>query len=151
MYNLSVEGNHNFFVGQRGWLVHNQTRGVDCPTYSVAFEGKLPQGLYPGVSAPRHFQQMNEQLFNAFKADPAFAARMEAEFPGVILGVQPGKKGAFSRGSPTSDLTWHHEPNTPGLMQLVPRNQHAATGAVQRALHPNQQGGMEVWGGGRRK
>jgi len=28
MYNLEVEGNHDFFVGEKGWLVHNDS----CPT-----------------------------------------------------------------------------------------------------------------------
>ena len=48
-------------------------------------------------------------------------------------------------------VTWHHEPNRVGILQLVPTEQHTASGPIQSVLHPNGRGGMQNWGGGRRR
>jgi hypothetical protein len=44
--------------------------------YSVAYETQLGAESYPGVSRARHFQEANENLLTAMKADPAFAQGM---------------------------------------------------------------------------
>ncbi len=121
----------------------------DKGIYSVAYEVKLPKDMYPNVSSPRHFQEANRQLYEAFQKDSRFAQQMEDLYPGIIKGVQPGKRGAFSRNAPTKDVTWHHNPYEEGLLQLVPRSQHGAAGPIQSILHPGGKGGMEIWGGGR--
>ncbi|WP_366145479.1 HNH endonuclease [Methylovulum sp.] len=41
--------------------------------------------------------------------------------------------------------TWHHVPDQPGIMQLVPRSQHQG-GPWQSILHPNREGGFKLWG-----
>jgi hypothetical protein len=117
--------------------------------YSVGYEVKLPKDMYPGVSSPRHFQEANKQLYEAFQKDSKFAQQIEELYPGIIDGVQPGKRGAFSRKPPTNDVTWHHHPEREGVMQLIPFEQHTAEGKIQSILHPNRKGGMENWGGGR--
>ena len=74
---------------------------------------------------------------------------MESAYPGITQGVSPGPRGAYPRKSPHPELTWHHDAHREGAMQLVPLAQHQAPGPVQATLHPNQKGGMEIWGGGR--
>lgn len=76
---------------------------------------------------------------------------MENLYPGIIKGVQPGKRGAYSRKSPTKDVTWHHDSEREGILQLMPIKQHTAKGKIQPVLHPNGRGGMKNWGGGRKR
>ena len=44
-----------------------------------------------------------------------------------------------------ANWSWHHVPNQPGTLQLVPRAQHQG-GPWQPLLHPNQTGGFKLWG-----
>lgn len=124
-------------------------RPLKSPSYSVAFETKIDGKFYPGRSDKVHFQEANKNLHEAMKADPVFAKKIEDMYPGITQGVQPGPRGAYPRRSPLSELTWHHEANQPGVMQLVPIKQHQAPGIVQDSLHPGGKGGMSNWGGGR--
>ena len=124
------------------------TRPPDSPHYSVVYEAELPSSAYPGRSDTFHFSQANRELHEQFEADPAFAAAMEADHPGIVAGVAPGPRGGFPRTSPLPDLTWHHGVE-PGSMQLIPRSEHIAPGPVQASLHPGGKGGMAQWGGGR--
>lgn len=123
----------------------------DKGIYSVAYEVELPSNMYPGSSDERHFQEANKQLYNAFQADPEFAQLMESIYPGIVEGVKPGKRGAFSRKAPTKDVTWHHEATRSDILQLIPIEQHRAKGKIQSILHPQGRGGMENWGGGRKR
>ncbi|KZN34617.1 hypothetical protein N475_19080, partial [Pseudoalteromonas luteoviolacea DSM 6061] len=124
------------------------TKRGNSSQYSVSFDTKLSKDMYPGRSDKAHFQQANQNLHQQMKADPEFASMMEALHPGITKGVQPGARGAYPRRAPTKDVTWHHGVE-PGNMQLVPRSQHNAPGAVQETLHPDGLGGMSIWGGGR--
>ena len=128
------------------------SRPSASPHYSVAYSGQLVEGRdFPGRSPATHFQESNRQLHEALSADPEYAASLEAQYPGIIAGVQPGARGAYPRRAPTSELTWHHNAWDDGRMELVPTAHHEAAGPVQRTLHPNRRGGMEVWGGGRKR
>ncbi|WP_413208467.1 HNH endonuclease [Rhodospirillum sp. A1_3_36] len=111
----------------------------------MAAEVQMPSSAYPGVSRQRHNQISNQALHEAFEADPAYAARMESLYPGIVHGVRPGPRGAYPRSAPTPDVTWHHG-DTPGQMQLVPRDQHTASGPVQDSLHPDSSDGYSIWG-----
>lgn len=117
--------------------------------YSVGYEVNLAKDMYPDVSSPRHFQEANRQLYEAFQKDSTFAQQMEELYPGINKGVEPGARGASSRNAPTKDVTWHHNAEREGVLQLVPRSQHKASGLIQNILHPEGRGGMENWGGGR--
>ncbi len=123
------------------------TRG-NSAQYSVSFETKLSNNMYPGKSDKAHFQEANQNLHQQMQSDPVFGNMMEALHPGITKGVQPGARGAYPRKAPTKNVTWHHGVE-PGVMQLVPRNHHNAPGAVQSTLHPGGVGGMSTWGGGR--
>ena len=107
--------------------------------------------MYPNVSDAKHFQEANKQLHEAFVKDPAFAQAMETLYLGIIDGVKPGPRGAYPRKPPTPDVTWHHESNRVGILQLMPIVQRTASGPIQSVLHPNGRGGMQNWGGGRRR
>ncbi|MEQ8819593.1 MAG: hypothetical protein RLY93_05065 [Sumerlaeia bacterium] len=126
-------------------------RPADSPIYSVAYEVELERGVhFPGRSDAIHFQEANKQLYEVMNGDARFAHMMENLYPGITEGVSPGARGAFPRTPPTPDVTWHHHTTREGVLQLVPRSQHSAPGAVQKTLHPDGRGGMEVWGGGRK-
>jgi RHS repeat-associated protein len=133
-------------------------RPADSPAYSVAFEAELDPGHYPGRSENFHFSEGNRQLHQAFQSDPAFARAMEEMYPGIVDGVAPGPRGGFPRRGPIPGvdgdpppLTWHHHPTREGVLQLIPYEHHRAPGPVQGSLHPDGRGGMENWGGGRRR
>ncbi|RKT55561.1 RHS repeat-associated core domain-containing protein [Saccharothrix australiensis] len=133
-------------------------RPSNSPHYSVAYEAELDSSHFPGRSANHHFSEANRQLHAAFQSDPAFARSMEQLYPGIVDGVAPGPRGGFPRRGPIPGvdggdppLTWHHHPTRPGVLQLIPYEHHTAAGPVQGSLHPNGRGGMENWGGGRRR
>lgn len=109
-------------------------------------EAKLKPGTFTASDASQ-FRQADRQLYELMQADPKFAAQLEAEYPGITAHVTPGPRGGFADTSPPG-TTWHHDPNVPGNLQLFPRDQHRAPGPIQQSLHPNQQGGREIWGGG---
>jgi RHS repeat-associated protein len=110
--------------------------------YSVAFEASLTEqgvGTYGS-----HFADANEQLLKAM-ADPetanALRSTLGTDFEGSIV----SQSGAV-RGVSPSEWSWHHVPDQPGLLQLVPRFQHAPGSAWQGLLHPGGVGGMSIWG-----
>jgi len=113
---------------------------ADGSFYSVAFEMKLNPSSYPGVLRPAHFQEANEALLTAMEGDAKFAQTMQGA--GVNLSRTP--TGLAPRTSPAG-WTWHHA-EKPGVMQLVPRSQHAPGSIFQDALHPGGQGGFSIWG-----
>lgn len=107
---------------------------------SAAFEMKLSETSYPGVSRQGHFQEANEALLRAMEGGAAFAQDMQS----LGVNLQRTPTGLAPRISP-ADWTWHHAED-PGVMQLVPREQHRPGSIFQDALHPNGKGGYAIWG-----
>ncbi|WP_437480469.1 RHS repeat-associated core domain-containing protein [Sorangium sp. So ce1014] len=110
--------------------------------YSVAFETTIPKagiGRYPA-----HFAAANENLLREM-TDPLLAPMLRQtlgqQFESTIL----SPTGRVLGRSPTG-WTWHHVPGRPGVLQLVPIEQHASGSSWQHLLHPNEQGGMSEWG-----
>lgn len=101
------------------------------------------------ISDTRHFQEANRQLYETFRANSEFAKQMEELYPGINNGIQPRARGSFSPYPPAKGVTWHHNAEREGVLQLVNRSQHKAHGFIQKILHPDGRGGMEIWGGGR--
>ena len=122
-------------------------RPTASPHYSVATEVQLKPGTYTASDA-NHFRQANRKLYNMMQENPSLAARFETQYPGITAHVTPGPRGGVADTLPPG-LTWHHDPKIPGQLQLLPRSHHQAPGPVQNTLHPQQQGGREIWGGGR--
>ena len=101
--------------------------------YSVAFETTIPKS---GVGTrASHFANANKNLAAAMKDDKTLAKAME-ELDITI----PERLGQSPAG-----WSWHHVPDRPGVMQLVPRSQHQG-GPWQSLLHENQVGGFKIWG-----
>ncbi len=99
--------------------------------------------MYPGVSAGKHFQEANTQLLKAMDADAGFANMMDDLIPGVRGMLERAR--SVSRKPPT-DWTWHHSIDE-GILHLVPSVQHWDP-SLWKLLHPNNKGGMSIWGGG---
>jgi RHS repeat-associated protein len=124
-----------------GAQVAGRTAAVaDGSTYSVAYEARLSEGTYPGVSRSAHYQQGNEALLSAMERDPAFA--QAAQECGINL--ERTATGLAPR-TPPPGWTWHHAQEA-GMLQLVPRPQHTAGSIWWDTLHPNGQGGYSIWG-----
>jgi RHS repeat-associated protein len=121
-------------------------RPISSPNYSVLFETSVRSGT-ESESDANHFRQGNRALYDQLMCEPALAARVEAEYPGITNWVTPGQRGGVN-DRPFPGLTWHHVPNRLGVIQLVPRSQHQASGPVQQSLHPGGYGGRANWGGG---
>ncbi len=125
------------------------SRPPNSPNFSVLSEARLSADLFTARDGV-HFRYANRRLYEQMVADPVYAAGIESQFPGTRAFVTPGSRGGVPDTSPPG-LTWHHDPYVPGNLQLIPRVQHSAPGPVQRSLHPDQQGGREIWGGGNRR
>ena len=112
---------------------------AEAPTaYSVAFETKIhPSGA--GTRAA-HFRAANDALLSAMEASPELAERMSQ------LGIEvPRTASGAAKGVSPNGWTWHHT-EEPGVMQLVPREQHAAGNPFRETMHPNGRGGFAIWG-----
>jgi hypothetical protein len=86
-----------------------------------------------------HFKAANEAALAA-QSDPVLAGmfqRLGIKIPTNTIGV------ALGRSPP--GWTWHHVPDRPGVMQLVPTSHHQGS-AWQALLHPNREGGFKIWG-----
>ena len=93
-----------------------------------------------GYSRGAHFKAANEALLTEMKASPGFASAIEG------LGIKVPTSGAETalQRSPVG-WTWHHLPDQPGVMQLVPTPQHQG-GPWQALFHPGGVGGFKLWG-----
>lgn len=109
--------------------------------YSVAFETTIPK--VGAGTRPAHFAAANEALLNAMRASPELSGMVEE------LGVQiPTNAAGVAKGLSPQGWTWHHVPNQPGVMQLVPRTQHTSGSPFYGLMHPTGHGGFFLWGSG---
>ena len=81
MYNLDVVGNDNFFVGEKGWLVHNAKNGclVVVDGYTVGRHGSMPTPRL-GVAESHHgtmSQWMRSQFGSRYNPNDAPAVLMD--------------------------------------------------------------------------
>jgi A nuclease of the HNH/ENDO VII superfamily with conserved WHH len=116
---------------------------ANAPTgnfYSVLYETKLKPTSYPGGSRPAHNQEGNENLLQEMEGDADHARIMQDA--GVDLRRTP--TGLAPR-TPPAGFSWHHAED-PGVMQLVPRQQHERGSIFQDILHPGGRGGYSKWG-----
>ncbi|MCA9191115.1 MAG: HNH endonuclease [Planctomycetales bacterium] len=117
-------------------------------TYSVEIEVCIEPSLFLASDA-KQFRECNRQLLTVLESNSYLANELEERFPGTRKFIEPGPRGGIT-DRPPPRLTWHHEPERPGVLQLIPRVQHQSKGSVQKNLHPNGRGGKCNWGGGRR-
>ncbi len=148
MFNLEVDRNHDFFVGENAWLVHNVI--VKCPnvgTDIVNGRNTINHEL-AGTSIPLPANlQRNGVTSITFNSDgyPDFSPVATNLTPINTVKLPPGQR---NRGSDfadsdklarikasfrkTNDLTWHHHEDGVTMI-LVPRDVHASinhTGGV---------------------
>jgi RHS repeat-associated protein len=127
-----------FFPG-----VNSRTMRLSVPelgsgrAYSVAFEAQLPEQFWK-ADRSRHKREANRLLHEAIEADPAFHQGLNRIIPDV-------RGWTMGTGLPPR-WTWHHHEDLPGVMQLVPRVQHQASGVWQRLFHTSGSGGYVNWG-----
>ncbi|WP_414477536.1 HNH endonuclease [Photorhabdus khanii] len=119
-------------------------RPLSSPNYSVWYQTDIPADLHSS-SRPKHFNNANKQLYEAIQKNPSLAKSLPPE---IVAHVQLGPKGGFERTSPPNH-SWHHNAQDPTKIELIPRSQHQAPGAVQKNLHPNQEGGFKKLGSGK--
>ena len=115
---------------------------ANAPTgnfYSVMYETNLKPSSYPGRLRPAHNQEGNENLLQDMEGEDAFARGMTNW--GVDL--QRTRRGLAPR-TPPAGFSWHHA-EEPGVLQLVPREQHEPGSIFQDTLHPNGRGGFSKW------
>nr|WP_255609680.1 RHS repeat-associated core domain-containing protein [Methylosinus sp. Sm6] len=105
--------------------------GRKAAHYSVAFETTIAKA---GVGTRgSHFTDANTSLAATMKKDPEFAKMMDS------LGVSiPQRLDQSPAG-----WSWHHVPDQPGMLQLVPRDQHQGS-AWQHLLHPARRLGRQT-------
>lgn len=118
-------------------------KAADGKYYSVAFEMRLGNDMYPGLRRSEHFAAANKALDAAIQSDKTFANTMSQ------LGVVVPKYASTGRilGESPKNWVWHHDVNV-GIMQLVPKIQHPNSrgGIFWNTLHPGGRGGMSIWG-----
>ncbi len=119
-------------------LVDATGRPLSSSNYSVWVKLDIPSKIHSD-SRRVHFQNADQQLFEAIQRDPSLAKMLPSE---IVDHVQPGARGAFAGTSPPNH-SWHHNAQDPTKIELIPRAQHKAPGMVQHSLHPNQQGGFK--------
>jgi hypothetical protein len=137
------------FVHARGDAIEGVGRSgsaessANAPTgnsYSVLFETKLRPTSYPGLPRRAHYREANEALLQAMEANDAFARNMQDL--GVNLRRTPTGLAPLT---PPTGFSWHHA-EEPGVLQLVPRQQHDPGTIFQDILHPDRRGGFFTWG-----
>jgi RHS repeat-associated protein len=110
--------------------------------YSVAAEVSIPmRGVGTRAS---HFEMANKALLGQMGASPDLAGAMRSLIPNLERDVMGA--GELVRGVSPKGWTWHHVVDQPGVMQLVPYQQHAWGSAWQALLHPAGKGGFVQWG-----
>ena len=136
------------------WAVHGEIRRVVKKTQAqpsslgipdderssrykyVLFQMKLDPSDY-GRGEGVHFRRANTALDEAIKSDSAFAASIEKMAPGTCAAVAATKGRATPPG-----WTWHHVEGEPGVMELVPQEDHWRR---WKTYHPNNRGGYADW------
>jgi hypothetical protein len=140
VYNLTVESDHVYFVGDLTTLTHN-----NCNAYSVGFSVEIPRPAMPTGQRAAHFKAANRILAEAMDADPAFAASMRTLVPDI--GKIRGPRGGIWEGT-FKDWTWNHKLDQPGVLELVPKSQHKPSAVEWMLFHrnPHNYGGHHQWG-----
>jgi hypothetical protein len=128
-----------------GEPVAGRVAKIAVPTgsqYSVAREVNLGPTTNPLGIRWRHFREANESLLRDMEDYPEFRRLLKEQ-----LGIELARtKRGLAPGRSPAGYTWHHHATRPGVMQLVPREQHAWGSIFQKTLHPGGKGGMSKWG-----
>ena len=109
--------------------IDGEMKTVVVPEFPTQFQITLEEEHYL-ASDSTQFSMANQLLFEAIQQNPGFETQLDlttSEVENLQFGMTP------------THYTWHHDAE-PGVLQLVNRDDHAATGHT---------GGRAFWGGGR--
>ena len=121
-------------IAKYGKYFSTASKVADGSFYSVAFEAKISNSLYPGGTYYSHFKAANTAL----------EAGMSGETMSQLgISIPRSSTGSILGKSPTN-WVWHHS-TTPGVMQLVPKVQHTTGSIFWETMHPLGRGGMSLW------
>ena len=147
VYNFEVADWHTYFVADIGVLVHNDCTAME--TVNSIGNGKQYSTLYEastgkGASRSAHRNAANKEFYNQMANDAQFRKAMDDFFGYDVMGYMKSGKSVLK--NPSKDWAWHHPTDTPGVVRLVPKNQHQSP-LLQDILHPgpNGQGGFGLF------
>jgi hypothetical protein len=108
--------------------------------YSTLYEASTGNG----ASRSAHRNAANKEFYNQMANDAQFKKAMDDSFGYDVMGHMKSGKSALK--NPSKDWAWHHPADTPGVVRLVPKNQHQSP-LLQDVLHPgpNGQGGFGLF------
>jgi len=132
-YNLTVDGIHTYYAGATPVLVHNSCAAGDTGgALSGIRNGHLAGDIHPTTGVP-----FDDSGY------PDFSNWTHPDVPDVTIEPTGTRAGDYAAANQAAGLdstpegyTWHHA-QEPGVMQLVDRGVHAATGHT---------GGYSIWG-----
>ncbi|MGF2614534.1 hypothetical protein FZC84_21545 [Rossellomorea vietnamensis] len=108
--------------------------------YSTLYEASTGNG----ASRSAHRNAANKEFYNQMASDTQFKNAVDEFFGYDVMGHMKSGKSALK--NPSKDWAWHHPADTPGVVRLVPKNQHQSP-LLQDILHPgpNGQGGFGLF------
>ena len=108
--------------------------------YSVMYEASTGNGS----SRSAHRNAANKQFYEALKNNPDFKKAIDKFFGYDVMDYMKSGSGGYKNPSP--EWVWHHPADRPGVIQLIPKNQHQAS-ELQIFLHPgpNGEGGYGLY------
>ncbi|MDQ0271310.1 hypothetical protein [Cytobacillus purgationiresistens] len=108
--------------------------------YSTLYEANIGNG----ASRSAHRNAANKEFYNQMANDAQFKNAVDDFFDYDVMGHMKSGKSALK--NPSKDWAWHHSADTPGVVRLVPKNQHQSP-LLQDILHPgpNGQGGFGLF------
>ena len=114
MYNLDVVGNDNFFVGEKGWLVHNAESS--CPTWIGVFldtsiRKDVAGRIAGGHANVKHPEIFSGKIYSYEKADVVTDIMNEALKNGRVIRYSDGRVSFWNR----SDTVIHFDPRSNDL------------------------------------
>ena len=108
--------------------------------YSTLYEASTGSGS----SRSAHRNAANKQFYNQMTNDTQFKNVMDDFFGYNVMDYMKSGKGGLK--NPSTDWVWHHPADAPGMIRLIPKNQHQNS-VLQNILHPgpNGQGGFGLF------
>ena len=108
--------------------------------FNSFFDHGLPTDQYFNSDSIQ-FRKANKNFIDRMNTDSAFRRDVLGRRPELAEWMSSNPD--LSRSPP--GLTWHHH-ETPGLLNLVDRGDHATNHGI---YHPTGRGGRDMWGGGK--
>ncbi len=108
--------------------------------YSTLYEASTGNG----ASRSAHRNAANKEFYNKMAKNTQFKNAINDFFGYDVM--EHMKSGKSALKNPSKDWVWHHPADKPGVVKLIPKNQHQSP-LLQDILHPgpNGQGGFGLF------